>query len=54
MRGHWLCNVGYMDAEECVDFVSVSSAFYPELGLYYEQQAEAWLAGQPGDMEESA
>lgn len=46
VRNHWLFNVEYMDAEECVDFVSTSSGFYPELCLYYEEAAETWLVEQ--------
>jgi hypothetical protein len=29
--------------EKVVDFVSVSSAFYPELGDYYDEEALEWL-----------
>jgi len=35
-----------------IDFVSVGSAFYPDLGLYYEEEAETWLAEQEVGEEE--
>jgi hypothetical protein len=32
-------------AEELVDFVTVSSDFYPRLGMWYEEEAQEWLEG---------
>ena len=31
-------------AEDLVEFVTVTSEFYPPLRAYYEDQARAWLA----------
>jgi hypothetical protein len=36
-------NSGGGDPDELVDFVRVSSAFYPQLEEYYAQRAEAWV-----------
>jgi hypothetical protein len=37
-------NLDGSDAEDLVDFVTVTSDFYPALQAYYEDQARAWLA----------
>lgn len=36
-------NLHFSDAEHLVDFVTVSSEFYPELSAYYEEEAKEWL-----------
>jgi len=40
IRCHWYSNAEYMDPEEAIDFVSVSSVFYPELSAYYSNEAD--------------
>ncbi len=44
IRYHWDCDSGYTNPEEAIDFVSVDSAFYPELSTYYEKEADQWLS----------
>ena len=46
IRNHWFFNVDYMDPEEAVDFVSVESAYYPEVSHYYSLEADKWLSEQ--------
>jgi len=46
IRNHWFSNVEYMDPEEAVDFVSVESAYYPEIARYYSIAADKWLSEQ--------
>ena len=43
IRNHWVFNAGYIDSEEAVDFVSVESAYYPDLAVYYADEADRWL-----------
>lgn len=35
----------HANAKELVNFVTVSSTFYPELRAYYEEEAQEWLVG---------
>jgi hypothetical protein len=46
VRNHWLRNQDYIDPEEAVDFVSITSAFYPDLTEYFENEAACWLREQ--------
>ena len=46
VRNHWLYNQNYMDPEVAVDFVSIASAFYPDLTEYFENEAACWLREQ--------
>ena len=41
-------NLDGSDAEALVDFVTVTSDFYPTLRAYYEDQARTWLAARAG------
>ena len=41
-------NAAFCDPERLVDFVIVSSPFYPELRAYYEEEAREWLAVAKG------
>ena len=43
IRYHWDRNTNFTDPEEVIDFVSIESAYYPELCTYYEQEADQWL-----------
>ena len=52
VRNHWLRNQDYMDPEEAVDFVSITSAFYPDLTEYFENEAACWLREQCDRLEE--
>ncbi len=45
----WQCDRAA--AERLVSMVSVSSEFYPELGGYYDMQADEWLADRLGELE---
>jgi hypothetical protein len=39
------------DPKELVDFVRVSSEFYPELAAYFKEEAEAWYQATIGDQD---
>ena len=41
-------NLDGCDAADLVDFVTVSSPFYPELQAYYAEEAGEWLAEVTG------
>ena len=43
IRYHWECDPQFTDPEEAIDFVSIDSAYYPELCIYYEIEAKEWL-----------
>ena len=45
VRCHWSVVEYGGTPEEAAAFVSIESAFYPELTTYYEQEAEAWVDG---------
>ena len=46
IRIYWEFDDRSMSPEEAVDFVSVESAYYPEIGCYYSNEAAKWLAEQ--------
>jgi len=50
VRNHWYYIGAHSDPQEGVSFVSVSSAFYPELAGYYEDEAAHWLREQDEQM----
>ena len=37
-------NAAWCDPEALIDFVTVTSDFYPELQAYYAEEAKEWLA----------
>ena len=41
-------NLDGCDAADLVDFVTVSSPFYPELQAYYSEEAQEWLSEVTG------
>jgi hypothetical protein len=43
MKANWECGYdGNNDIGDALDFVSISSPFYPELSKYYDDMAEQW------------
>ncbi len=52
IRCHWESNQSFSSPEEAVDFVSIESAFYPDLCKYYSEEAIQWVTEQRIDDED--
>jgi hypothetical protein len=46
IRCHWESDQNFSSREEAIDFVSVDSAFYPELSNHYSLEADLWITEQ--------